>query len=151
MRATGELSLRQQTLLAFLGGGDGQEIDPVRIMKGLFLFGQEAPSGWIPAEGRYDFEPYNYGPCSFDIYADLDALQRRGYIRTTAVAGRSWQYYSLTAAGVATLGEVVASMHPEALRYLGEIRQFVMKLPFRSLLQAVYQRYPDYAVNSVFR
>lgn len=50
-----ELSLCQKTLLVFLKPGRRQQVDPIRIMKGLFLFAKECPRDWLPPEGRYEF------------------------------------------------------------------------------------------------
>ena len=46
----------------------------------------------------------------------------------------------------------VASDFPvPAVRYIQKVREFVLGLTFRKLLDTVYARYPDYAVNSVFK
>ena len=151
MKTIPELTPRQQTLLVFLNHKGSQELDPIRIMKGLFLFAQQAPTDWVPRDARYEFEPYDYGPCSFQIYADLDQLRQSGYVTASQVPGRSWKYYSLTAEGRKIAQRVIKGMNTHAVTYLQTLRDFVTKISFRQLLTAVYRRYPEYAVNSVFK
>jgi len=151
MKLSRSLTERQKTLILFLGTGDSGKIDPIRIMKALFLFGQETPKDWLPTEARYDFIPYSYGPCAFEIYSDLDLLQAYGYIESTKVLGRSWNYYSLSEKGSELFVDLSKELDPRALNYLEAIRNFVSKLPFRKLLQSIYKHYPDYAKNSVFK
>lgn len=151
MEAKPQLALRQKTLLAFLGAGEGQELDPIRIMKGLFLFAMKAPSEWLPSEARYNFVPYDYGPCSFEIYSDLDLLEKQGYVRSTEFPGRSWKNYLLTSEGMGLVKQIAPEIDPDVIRYLQKLRDFVSKLSFRQLLSAVYEMYPEYAAKSVFK
>lgn len=151
MSATDELTPRQETLLVFLGADNNTKLDPVRIMKGLFIFAMEAPENWLPSAARYNFEPYNYGPYSPDIYYDLERLERQGYVETAEVPGRSWKHYSLTPDGVKLAQGGVSAINPKVANYLRVLREFVDGLSFRQLLTAVYDKYPDYAVNSVFK
>lgn len=146
-----ELTPCQETLLVFLGAGGGEKLDPIRIQKGLFILAEETPPEWLPSEARYRFEPYHYGPYSSALYRDLDELERRGYINTTLVAGQSWNYYSLSSEGTRAYREVSEAMDPKAVEYSRKIREFVGKLSFRKLLTTVYEQYPKYAVNSVFK
>lgn len=146
-----EITLREKTLLLFLRAGHGDELDPIRIMKGMFLFAKETPSQWLPTESRYEFEPYYYGPCSFEIYSDLDHLIRSGYVKTRDILGQTWKYYSLTSEGTNLANRLAKSIHPDALNYLQRIREFISKVSFRQLLSVVYHAHPQYAVKTVFK
>ena len=150
MPVTGELTPRQETLVTFLGAGN-KKLDPIRIQKGLFLLAMETPEDWLPSEARYAFEPYHYGPYSVDINRDLEELQRRGYLEITEVLGRSWNYYSLSPEGSEAVRGVSERMDARTLEYVGKLREFVGRLPFNRLLTKVYDKYPSYAVNSVFK
>ncbi len=145
-----DLNLRQKILLLFLGIGSG-ELDPIKIMKGLFLFSIETPEEWLQPEARYDFKAYNYGPCSFQVYTDLDQLSLRGYIKSKEVQKSSWGYYSVTSEGAKIVPYIIKNLDTRVVVYLKEIREFVSKLSFRSLLEVIYKRYPKYASNSVFK
>lgn len=146
-----KLTPRQETLLVFLGSDGEQRLDPIRIQKGLFLLTMETPEEWLPLEARYNFEPYNYGPYSAEIYQDLDQLVRYGYVEDIEIPGRSWKYYALTPMGLEMVQHVIEATDSRMAEYAARLREYVRKLSFSKLLTRVYERYPDYAVNSVFR
>jgi hypothetical protein len=144
------LSTTQITLLLFFLGSE-RKLDPIRIMKGLFIFTMEAPELWLPRESRYHFVAYSYGPYSRGVDFDLNRLTLQGYLRQSQAAGKSWNYYSLTEAGEKKATEIAGSFPPAAVTYLKSIREFVQGLGFRRLLDTIYAKYPEYAVNSVFK
>jgi hypothetical protein len=143
------MDLKQQILLSYIG--QGGEIDPIRIMKGLFVFSKETPAGWIGESDRYHFVPYQFGPCSFDIYSDLDALERSGYLQSKQPLGQSWKYYSVTDMGKYAVEQAAGRFQPQVLTYLNQVRSWVDQQSFKGLLKAIYRRYPAYASNSVFK
>ena len=145
------LTPRNTMLLLFLRGAKEQELDPVRIMKGMFLFAMRAPVDQVPAEARYEFVPYNYGPCAFEIYTDLDNLARDGLLSANRIPGQSWKHYILTNKGSELAEHVSSQTDPRIPNYLNKVRDYVTKQPFSDLLKAVYRLYPDYAKNSVFK
>lgn len=151
MDAEPNLTPRQRALLVFIGDAGPNDLDPVRIMKGMFLIARETPPDWLPSEARYQFMPYNYGPYSSAIYADLDELERLGYVRPERALGQHWKHYWLTPRGREMAVASAATLGRDVVRYINSVRGFVTRLSFRDLLTAVYRRYPDYAVNSVFQ
>jgi hypothetical protein len=141
---------RQKLLLLFLSV-DEDKLDPIRIQKGMFIFGQEAPKDWIPPTERYKFVPYNFGPCSFELYDDLSLLEVLGFLNSEIIPGKSWNYYSLTKKGKGIIPEIMKSFPREAYEFMIQIRQFLKKVTFEILLKAVYKAYPKYAEKSVFK
>lgn len=141
---------RQDWLLVYVGltlPGEGPaEIDPIRIMKGMFLFSQEAGS---KLGNFYQFEPYHYGPCSFDIYRDLDSLEAASLIRRTQATGQLWSYAEPTASGAEQASELAKSAPTDLMALLVEQKKFVMSLPFAALLRAVYEKHPRFATRSI--
>src|SRR2546426_11848870 len=89
---------RQELLLTFLAAGP-EPMDPIRIVKGMFIFGQEVPRAWLRGAELYTFEPYNWGPFSSDIYRDLDALRRGDLVEALDQLGASWKYHRATEVG----------------------------------------------------
>ncbi len=122
-------------------------IDPVRVMKGLFLLGKKLG---LSSDQAYDFIPYLYGPCSFDIYRDLDDLVKRGLIAEEKPWGRSWNLYRPTAQGRRVVKEIAEKVPASHLQEVATIKRYVVSAPFNKLLREVYQEYPEYATNSVF-
>jgi len=144
------LNYKQKILLKYLEIPiDNEEsIDPIRIMKGLFIFSQEAKKDWLK-NGFYEFVPYNFGPCSFEIYSDLRLLKKSGLLKVEFKEGQHWKYYSLTKKGKNVCNKI--ALDKEAYVFLEEIKNFVVKTPFSLLLKAIYKKYPDYAINSIFK
>lgn len=144
-----KLSLRQESLLVFLGVDQSEALDPVRIMKGMFVFSKEAPGTWISTRERYKFKPYLYGPFSQDVYHDLDHLVNQGLVLMADVPDRSWKKYSLSPAGENLKSNLNESKLPEAIYFLNKTREWVSSLDFRALLSEIYKKYPKYASSSI--
>jgi len=121
----------------------------LRIMKALFLLGQENEE---PLPEFYEFEPYLYGPISFDVYRDLRQLQLQGLVLEQRAIGRTWDYYRLTPAGEKAARPVVEEeISLVTHQKLCEIKSQVNSLGFISLLRYVYTKYPEFATESVFK
>ena len=133
-------------ILASGDGTMGPALDPIRIQKALFYVSRD-PS--VPAAEKYPFEPYNYGPYSRAIYADLDALVRQGLLQTTPSPSGRWRMFSLTSAGFARFDEIRRDAPPEWLLLASSVRKLVTSLSFTELLRRVYREFPDFAVNSI--
>lgn len=121
-------------------------LDPVRVMKGMFLVGQQVS---LPAGQAYDFIPYLYGPCSFAIYSDLDELVAAGVVAAERPSGRAWNLYTPTPQGRQEAERLEGEVRPKVLSAVREIKQYVTSTPFRRLLREIYDRYPSYATESL--
>jgi hypothetical protein len=144
------LTQNQATLLLYFFGS-GRKLDPIRIMKGMFVFTMEAPESWLSKEGRYHFFAYSWGPYSREIESDLVRLNRYGYLSESQAPGKNWSYYSLSEQGQEKAQELAKEFPPAVTGYLSKVREFLLTLTFRRLLDTIYARYPNYAVNSVFK
>ena len=154
-RASRQVSPRQELLLLYLAlpatGGVKEFTDPIRVMKGLFVYEQEAPVSWRKPGATYEFVAYNYGPCSFQVYDDLAALQRAGLVKTKRHPGNEWNYFGLTATGRALAERIREKWDSRLVDYLARIKDVFSRMSFVSLLRAVYSKYPNYARNSLLR
>jgi len=145
------MTRRDWLLLLVALDGDRKGLDPIRIQKGLFLFAQE---GALPAAESYWFTPYNYGPMSPGVYGDVEVSVRSGLLERRTVDGQSWRRVRATAHGherASGLQARAAGPDAAALDRLRAIRGLIVELDFTRLLVTIYQRYPAYAVRSVFR
>lgn len=139
-------------LLAYLslplGDNEQVELDPIRIQKGLFLFAME---GRTPPEELYEFVPYNYGACSFQIYGDLDRLVKEGLVDRRQDITDPWPRYRLTVEGKARAEELVRTADQRKLRQLKELKEWLSQRGFLALLKEIYRKYPYYAQRSLLR
>lgn len=120
-------------------------MSPIQIMKALFLFKMELK---LSDSEFYKFEPYLYGPCSFEVYSDLALLQIQGVV-DTEYSLWGWKYYRLTGKGLSAAENIVKKMDRNILEKLQTIKNIVMSKSFMELLRYVYTKYPEYAKNSI--
>lgn len=140
---------KQDWLLVYLSLPSKSEtnlIDPIRIMKGLFLFRMEFKD---KLKDFYDYKPYLYGPCSFEIYNDLLGLQLKGLVDDYSQPLSRWSYYRLTEKGQEQASILIKNVSSELLARLKAIKIKVTSLSFLELLREIYKEYPEYAQNSV--
>ena len=112
-------------------------------MKELFLLGQRArPTDF------YDFIPYRYGPCAFEVYKDLDLLKSEGYLKETPTPGSRYPTYQLTELGV-EFGRVAFDLLPnEARDEMVRVKREFNRMPIYALLSYVYENYPEFATRT---
>lgn len=128
-------------------GADGpDELDPIRIQKGMFLLGERGP-----ARNLYAFRPYNWGPFSRDIYQDLDRLVSRGLLNAKQQPGQSWKRYSATLAGDEVASRLAGTLDGSSVAWMQQCRQFLTERTFSRLLKDVYEAYPGMATKSHFQ
>ena len=73
-----------------------EPLDRIRLMKTLFLFWYNSEEN-IP--NYFVFEPYLYGPCSFELYSALDELERDGLVIRGPHPVPQWAAYHVTEKG----------------------------------------------------
>lgn len=146
---SGPMRARDRLLLFVALDGAPEGLDPVRLQKGMFLFAQD-PS--VSSDETYEFVPYNYGPMSSQIYKDLETLIEDGLIEAVPVSGQSWARYLPTEKGLLQARKLLRDEPSQrGARCLHAIKQDVASKTFSAVLEDVYDRYPEYATNSVFR
>lgn len=125
----------------------GRGLSPVVLQKSLFLLGAQLPADVGPI--FYRFEPHNYGPFSRQIYQDAEWLAQDGLL----VIERNPDSYPLYCVTLAGRDRVSAFEHevPTRVRdYLAHAVAWAQGLSFAQLITAIYAKYPEYRVNSVF-
>jgi uncharacterized protein YwgA len=122
-------------------------LDRIHIMKALFLFQRRA--GEIP--DYFHFEPYLFGPCSFEVYDALTALESEGLVVRPAHPTPQWVAYYLTERGEKEAEAAVRALDPQLRERLEAVAQEVSQLGFYDLLKRVYEEAPEFAVNSVVK
>ncbi|RLF10404.1 MAG: hypothetical protein DRJ69_03175 [Thermoprotei archaeon] len=139
---------REQYLLMLLNVGRSElppEMEPIQIMKSLFLYAMK----YNPKD-FYHFEPGLYGPISYEVYEHLRKLISEDLIMTKPAPGKSWPLYTLTSKGK-RMAEELGERYPGVASDLLKVKKEVMKRSFLDLLHFIYSRYPNYASKSIIR
>ncbi len=140
---------RKDWMLLLIAEAGEQGLSPVQLQKGLFLLGQEH-SKWT-GDDYYSFEPYNYGPFDRSVYLDADELEEASLIEAKRSPGRHWPTYAPTAKGFSNAKDLATETPPEAAAWIDDTIAWMRRYGFSGLVRAIYEKYPDYKVNSVFQ
>ena len=135
------------TLLAISLGGD-EGLTPAQLQKVLFLMGTTYPK---TLGEFYNFKPYNYGPFDKQIYLDAEALATDGLIEIVARDGNTWPYYCIREKGRESAKALIENEDTRPVSYMAKTVKWAQSLTFGQLVSSIYEKYPDYKVNSVFR
>jgi uncharacterized protein YwgA len=136
------------TLLVIAANPNGG-LSPVQLQKSLFIVGKSGLDE-LPAD-YYEFFPYNYGPFTSEVYSITDTLEAKGLVRKVIASGENFYRYTLTPEGQNNASEVQKGSPSLLCEYIKAAVQWVCSLSFDELLRAIYAKYPDYAINSVFQ
>jgi len=142
-----DISRKDITMLVISLAGE-KGLSPVQLQKSLFLIAESATTD-LPTD-FYKFSPYNYGPFSPEIYDDTDELVREGLV-VGIDSGLGWSRYAATAAGSSHSKGVKEKIKAEFSEYIRIVVEWVQSLDFAGLLRAIYAKYPQYRVNSIFQ
>jgi hypothetical protein len=139
---------RQTLILLALGAvGEDAAFTPVQVQKLFFLIDRElGPQIGGP---HFGFQPYDYGPFDGAVYRDLEMLSYQGFVHIERVG--ALKHYRLTAQGFAEAKRRAPAADARALDYFFRAAQWVRSLGFADLVSAIYRKYPDMKVNSVFQ
>ena len=133
---------RQKVLLSLLSHAD-RPLTRLSFMKLVFLLRHEYRA--ISDSAFYDFVPYKYGPFSFALYREMDALAQQGYIALTD------ESVALTPDFERVAHPPVKELPKAVLAAVDSVCQRFGQWPQRDLLAHVYRRYPWYASRSELR
>lgn len=139
---------RQELIAAALAAaGENATFLPVHVQKLFFLIDREVP---LRIGGPFfSFVPYDYGPFDSAVYDELDSMKFSGLVFVDT-SGR-YRRYSLTPAGFSQGVGSLKSLPTDIQVFFAEITSWVRRLNFQQLVAAIYNRYPDMKVNSIFR
>jgi uncharacterized protein len=137
----------EYVLAALAGAGEHASFTPAQLQKFFFLLDREAAH---LLEGPYfNFQPYDYGPFDRMVYEEVGQLSRAGEAAITA--GPYFRDYRLTAEGLAKGSEIYGALDEAAREYIQSAAKWVRSINFQQLVSAIYAKYPDMKVNSIFR
>lgn len=148
-----EITERQLIPLSLLEAAGGEISGRTRLQKLAFLLVEEELDDDYPG---YEFVKYDYGPFSKDLLTDVESLDDNGVVgeeETRTFSGNQRYDYDLQP----DVGEQVKEL-AESDEEMGEILEAAQEIvdehgdkPIRELLEDVYDEYPEYLENSVYR
>jgi uncharacterized protein len=138
---------RRDWNLLVLAAAEGQALSPVQFQKALFLISRNLP-GEV-GENFYDFQPYNYGPFDADVYNDALSLVPE-QLAAVSKSPQGWTEYSATPNGLARAKQIAEALDPKVSSYVERLVKWVRSQSFPALVRAIYHKYPEMKVNSVF-
>lgn len=121
-------------------------LDRIRLMKALFLIWHRSGR---TLKDYYEFTPYMYGPCSFELYTELDALQREHLVSQAPHPVSQLASYHLTPMGVSKASVIQHAASGEIVALVRSIAEEVASVSFYALLRKVYSEAPDFASRTV--
>jgi uncharacterized protein YwgA len=141
------LTRQELVLAAMAAGGRYAVFSPAHVQKLFFLIDREAPQ-WVDGP-HFDFKPYDYGPFDRAVYDELANLKSDGLVE---IDHNGWyRTYSLTEDGFVEGGRALAQVAPPATAYIEQVVAWVKARNFKSLVSAIYAKYPEMRANSIFR
>ena len=99
---------------------------------------------------RFQFEPCGYGPFDKSVYEDLDLLVMKDKVILSGTPAGPHRTYSASYEGQIEGQELLKKLDSKVQSYAEKISEFVRSCSFEQLVSAVYKKYPDMKVNSVF-
>lgn len=132
-------------LIISIAGKNG--LSPLRLQKSLFLIKQNIIEKIT--DDFYEFEPYNYGPFSVEIYRDAEDLEINNFIKVNLSQYGNWTEYSITKDGEKKAEEIKQNLNSNIIKYIKELVEWINNLNFREIVNFIYSNYPDYKVNSI--
>ena len=125
---------RQKTLLLLLEFAR-RPVSKLELTKWAFILREEMPSRG--GNAFYDFLPYKYGPFSFCLYREMDALIRNGYVKD----GEAW-------CSTALANEFIQTLSKDVKRDGQRVVERFSKEPVNRVVDYVYSTFPRFTVNS---
>lgn len=141
---------RDKIALVVLSIAGEHPLTPVQIQKALFLASDKIPEAFARGS-QYSFQPYDYGPFDWQVYADIEALEREGLANIGQQQGSRWKTYSATRSGIAEGKRLARQLTCMQRQLLERIVGLVRSLSFNDLVSAIYRAYPEMRARSVFR
>jgi uncharacterized protein len=141
---------RSEMLLAILAASNGRPYTPVQIQKATFLVTRNLPH-LVDIGQNYVFAPYDYGPFDQNVYNDAQMMRLEGHVEITQPQGVRWSQYAASDEGVERGRRLLDALGKRDRSYIESISHWVRILTFEQLVKAVYDKYPEMRVNSIFK
>lgn len=144
------MNRRDLILVTLAAGGGGATFDPAQVQKLFFLIDREASH--LFGGPHFNFKPYDYGPFDRLVCDEMIAMKGIGFVRINSSEGYSpYSIYSLTSSGFEKGTLLLSRLDPSVQTFLRDTVKWVKSLSFKQLVAAIYRKYSDMKVNSIFK
>ena len=135
-------------MIAAMSPAGTNHFTPVQVQKMFFLLDKNIAKH---TQGpHFNFEPHGYGPFDKEVYRGLECLENKGLVEIFDLDKYGLRGYRLTDEG-RERGEKLLSTLPQPIQdYNKTIVKFIRRVSFAQLVTAIYERYPEMKINSVF-
>ena len=130
---------------SFVAQNETEPLDRIRMQKGVFILTHKGSDGW---GSLYSFEPYDWGPYSRGLAADLHSLVADRRMSDNGLPPRRYGSYQTTKWGENLIEDI--GLTDEQRDFISNVRAFVTTTSFTKLLRSVYAAFPTYATESKF-
>ncbi len=137
-------AINDLVVAAMAAGGHQTVYNSVQVQKLFFLIDREMAE--LVGGPHFNFKPFHYGPYDGKVYDVLRLLADRNLVKVAQKD--AFSIYTLTAQGQQWGKQVLTQLGPAIQDILTQCARWVRAQSFRSLLIAIYMRYPDMAENS---
>ena len=138
---------RRDVVLLMMAPAEQTAHTPVQVQKLAFLI-EKMIGDKIGGTG-FNFIPWHYGPFDKRVYATLEELEADGLV-AIAEGGFRVQEFSLTPKGIEAGERVRGELDPRLGDYVKTLSAWVHRQSFASLVNAIYKRFPEMRVKSMF-
>ena len=144
---------RRDVLLMMMAPAGTAVHTPVQVQKLAFLI--DRLIGETIGGTGFHFKPWHYGPFDKAVYGVLEELERDELVEINDMSAQMQPtQYRLTDLGEregADLLQALRERSPDTAEYIETLSRWVRDQSFASLLRAIYAKFPEMAVNSVFK
>jgi len=140
---------RDKFILAVLAASPDSQYTPVQLQKIFFLLDRNLDKQ-VKYSPKFNFIPYHYGPFDKGVYEELDGLEISELVEVKYSGFNNLKNYHLTKEGQILGHNELEKIDTKYVDYIKRISDFVRKLSFEQLIQAIYKEYPDMKANSIF-
>lgn len=145
-----DISDRKVILACLIGSGGSlkSKNEPVegsiKLMKEAFLLKNE-----LGDKFKYNFVPYDFGPCSFEICDDLTTLIKDEIVKEEK--NGSFSIYSISDSHEEAITQLIEQLDLQVKNAILRIKKEFNKLTYYALIAYVYGKYPSMTKASKFR
>lgn len=140
---------KKEILMLLYAQGNSEKINEpiegsIKLMKELFLLEKEF------GMNIFGFIAYDLGPCSFQVYVDIDSLKEEGFVNESSNKGKKHKTYSLSQHGINITEKLFEDLDNDVKSKILKIKKEFNSMNTHNLIVYVYKNYPEFTARSKY-